>query len=212
MQPFCPFCCGTIRNFFSVLCPPSVKNATTGLPQTSLFIRHVDTISVLCVSLKYVIHGISVVWCWVAADIWPSECTRPVMLMYGQDGPLCERDNGKSTDWPAAPARSVLTMSSVMEWGGICRCALEMGDYQVVQIKLSLLLLLLLFPVCFYLSVSHFVFLLHPALFLPSIFFTEGLVKKVKLRRRDCIAYFSNGFKRTDMSPLIAPIWKVDLG
>lgn len=171
MQPFGPFCCGTICNFFSVLCPPSVENATTGLPQTSLFIRHVDTISVLCVSLKYVIRGISVVWCWVVADRWPSECARPVMLMYGQDGPLCERDNGKSTDWPAAPARSVFTMSSVMEWGGICRCALEMGDYQVVQIKLSLLLLFLLFPVCVYLSVSHFVFLLHPALFFPSIFF-----------------------------------------
>lgn len=63
-------------------------------------------ISALCISVKYFIPGIIVVWCLVAADGLPSECACPDLLMYGQAGPLCERDNGKSTGWRAHLALS----------------------------------------------------------------------------------------------------------
>lgn len=42
----------------------------------------------------------------VAADGLPSEFACPDLLMYGQARPLCERDNGKSTGWPALLALS----------------------------------------------------------------------------------------------------------
>lgn len=42
----------------------------------------------------------------VAADRWRWESGCPGLLMYGQAGPLCERDNGKSTGWPAPLALS----------------------------------------------------------------------------------------------------------